>query len=267
MRAAPALLALAACNSTFELRDTRRFDAREPPSCPASGPPPLSDQIHQAVFQDCMMFNASALTNTAMATCLSPNGLTNSYGPIDGPLVPVDLPGTPLDPTLSAEGDAATGLVSGLIHEWTLEGDAWIDAGALPLPRGFYSATSARPNRHIVGHENDQRIHEFAEDAPGVWHEVMPPYVFADVAGIEAPPYLSPDGLRMIFEGVMDSTTAKNGYVSAVMYSDRASIDARFGEVVAIGAAPMTMERPYLTVDCARLYFHGVGEVLYLAQP
>jgi hypothetical protein len=267
MRAAPALLVLAACNSTFELRDTRRFDAREPPSCPASGPPPLSDQIHQAVFQDCLMFNASAVTDTAMAMCLSSNGYTNSYGHIDGPLAPVDLPGTPLYPALSAEGDAAIGLVGSVSHEWTLQGDAWADAGALPLPRGYYSATSARPNRHILGQENDQMIHEFAEDAPGVWHEVMPPYVFASVAGIDAPPYFSPDGLRLIIEGEMISTTAKNGYVNAVMYADRASIDARFGDTVAIAAAPVTMERPYLTVDCARLYFHGVSEVLYLAQP
>ena len=67
-------------------------------------------------------------------------------------------------------------------------------------------------------------------------------------------PNLSPDGLRL----VLGSTTQQ----SKVMYSDRPSVDMRFRQAVPLMDIPDVPD-PFLTEDCARVYFSGIGSVFY----
>ena len=70
-----------------------------------------------------------------------------------------------------------------------------------------------------------------------------------------------------MLEASFAAPLAPKGYINAVAYVDRASMDEPFGTPVPIAGTVLTFERPYLTDDCARLYFAGLGEVLYLQQP
>ncbi len=72
-------------------------------------------------------------------------------------------------------------------------------------------------------------------------------------------PALTSDGLRLIIPG-LDATGR-----SALFYTDRTDIDGTFGMATMLGA-PADLSEPYMTDDCARLYFSALDTVFYISQ-
>ena len=52
----------------------------------------------------------------------------------------------------------------------------------------------------------------------------------------------------------------------AVYYADRAMIADRFGPPSVLADVPWSQDL-FMTEDCGRMYFPGLGNVLYEAQP
>ena len=70
---------------------------------------------------------------------------------------------------------------------------------------------------------------------------------------------MATDGLRIVFYArALDQAFY-------VMYSDRPTIDDRFRPADQITGVPNVAD-PFLTEDCARIYFSGLGSVFYESQ-
>lgn len=108
---------------------------------------------------------------------------------------------------------------------------------------------------------HDQRIHELAFDGTS-WTDVASydPVNDLDVTSIGSIPNLSPDGLRMVLAAVPPMDNRDH-----VMYSDRPTVTDRFRPAVRLTGAPDVID-PFLTEDCARIYFSGFGSVFYVEQ-
>jgi len=287
---AAVLVATCACNSILGIDPTDLTAAagRPPPACPAlGGTPTFYGELHQLpAARDCVSYSPNVDLKLAAARC---NDVL-SIGPLDEPLAPITA--SPLvsyykdGPHLEPDGDhfmmvwfdtivgqhAVAEFARGPDDTWT---------GGTPLhiavlgTAGFYiSNPTAGTDRRMVYQDYDYSLQrgsvvELADRGAG-WKEL---WRYSNAELFPAEPTtelyeqsLSPDGLRMVFTAAQDITrpdgTTKT--VWGTFYSDRATLDDHFTAAREIPAVPPDIYDPYLTPDCGRVYFEGLGTIFYL---
>ncbi len=287
------LIFLAGCNQVFGLQDTteappidaRQFDAPPdaPYACPPAGsgePPTFAAQFHQIVPRgNCRSYTTSPMTGVAIATCVVTAGpVTNEirHGAIDSDLLTPSVLTPPFNsgfslPKLSPEGDQLwTAYLDASSSMWKIAvytpdgSDGWtrsvnvsshsetIEVVSTPMRAG-------RPRR--VLYATTTEIRELDEGSNGIWTEIVD-HRYRVPGGTAASPNLSPDGLRMVFMAV----SGPLGSPEVVHYADRPNLSAPFGPAIPLVDVPAGADTPFLTDNCGRLYFSGLGSVLYVAQ-
>ncbi len=285
--------ALAGCNQVFALKttselpavDARYFDAPTDaaPTCPPDGSPPtFSPTLHQ-IPQDCFGYTLSATTGLAIASCRGPETRgAISQGSIDHELTASTMswpdsgftPQLQPPPVISADGDQMVALGADSVGNWAyasyqLQPDgSWLAASAmqLPFPAGNGDAVSApthRPNRRMLYLRSsfDGSLHELAEDQTGAWQDVgvisIASLGLLYLQSIE----LSADGLRLIAIGETTTLPGDNA-----LYSSRSDLSAAFPPPAVLASVPPGAGHPFLTDDCARVYFDGLSNLFYVQQ-
>lgn len=283
------LIAIAACNPVFGLEPTKLVDAAyfdspidAPPRCPTTGgAPAFKDVFHQLDATGCTSYTQSD-AGFAMVACGPPMMPKRpAKGGLDGPFRPLTYPLPPttgtLDVRLAPEGDLALVRLQGFLPTLTYydvvvpdaTGEQWTTIGSIPTTTSAtnipqISTPSRGPVRHVIRVGNAQSSPYMLDElvGDGASWTVRDTYEFAPALGVSwipAPMSLSPDGLRLVFLGV-----SATGPVT--MYAERPSIDSRFGAAQPIASVPTGLEAPFLTSDCARLYFTVVDRVFYVDQ-
>ncbi len=269
-----ALLVLCSCNQIFGLQKTNPAYYDAPFTCPMpGGTPSFASLVHQAVAQKCLGYTISTARGVGMAACydstLRPRP---SEGPIDGMLATVtgldDTIAAPTYMRLSPEGDEAIGAYidagTCTFRTYQRQSDgSWLRGPDLGTSTNNleYSTPTRRPNRHMLETgTGDKALHELVETAPGTWSEIAS-YSESEL-GMLGPSYpeLSPDGLRLVLSG-----TSSSGMTLVVFYSDRPTIADRFRTTVPLAGVPPASD-PFLTEDCARVYFSSLGTIAYVQQ-
>lgn len=280
MRRAALVVVLAGCNQVFDLNATAHVDAaRLGPqldaavTCPAVGSPPkFSTRLTQVIAQPCNEYTLSATSQLALATCVSENTSKVFEGRIDEEMAPargfVPPVGFQLERArLSPDGDFAFVRLANLtgggyrigsyvrtdVGSWELGPDLQMVATYGTM---LAAITRGAP-RHALRYDSDAYVfEEEVESSTGAW-TLVGTYHPADLGvGAFLTPYLSPDGLRMVFWG----TTLAND--PRVFYVDRPDLAARFGIAVPLDV-PAAYD-PYLTEDCKRLYFTSLDSVFFI---
>lgn len=267
MRPAWWLVALAGCDRIFGLSPTQLPPPDAPYACPAIGSvPAFSPVLHQSVFQFCDYLSVSADTNMAMAECFEPRSFVG-YAPRETELVPVpdaQIPSTMRYPKLSPEGDQAFlyDPQAGDVTVFALTGDTWALASAIPqITTATFSAPTRAPRHLLTATYNPNVLNDLIESG-GVW-TVHDSYAVSllgvdDIEGVS----ITPDGLRVIYyatpHGMLDYK---------VLYSDRATVDDRFGPGTVLDPVPPLYD-VFITYDCSRIYFSSsdLQQVLYIEQ-
>ncbi|MBA3393032.1 MAG: hypothetical protein H0T89_10330 [Deltaproteobacteria bacterium] len=209
-----------------------------------------------------------------MASCNDSNVLEE--GPIDGPLSPAIGLGSIFAlgfPRLSPEGDELFVRVNESVTRiatyrrasdtggWSRGPDAYSDASLL----GFSPPTRGSGNRRMmvttaVPGEGGALV-ELVEN--GGWSvrgsAYTPAELGADSFGL---PFLSEDGLRLVFA----STTSATVVMTKVVYADREGIDQRFRPVGEVMGAPKERSYGHITPDCGRYYVARSGAISYAPQ-
>ncbi len=285
-----ALLGLCACNQIFGLSGTKAraidaqyFDAPAdaPYSCPGAGAQPAYGRLlHQVIEQNCYYYTISTTSGLAIASCYEQAGMQIESGLIDQAMTPITLQtkfatGYWYNPVFTTDDDifvtaydsAATAYS---FVSWVRGGDGtWADGPAITWP--FTWATgdtltvpSHAPGRHMLYfRQPDNAWYEIAETSPGTWALARAtPYTVAQL-GMQwvYEIQMSGDGLRLIAYGEPVGATTYS-----IVYSSRPSLDADWPPLQPLAGAPGGATAPYLTDDCARLYFSGLSSVLYVQQ-
>jgi hypothetical protein len=244
----------------------------------------FSVKVHQVVDQGgCTAYTQSSTADLAIGVCTGVAGASNTLieqGPVDSELQGTDItPSAGFDfsyAALAPEGDqlwvirgeAAAGVATISVYDrappnsWTFAYVAYTlpatDTGASLSP-----PMRVGPDRHML-YTVGADIHELQELSLGVWSELriygrnsLGVMLFGSAT-------LSPDGLRMVFTG----TSSGPGPGSpGVFYSDRASVTDAFTTSTFLEGPPVDGQTPFLTEDCGRVYFSGLGSVFFVAQP
>jgi hypothetical protein len=287
------VVALGACNQVLGLdrtqqvppTDAKYFDAPAdaPYACPPIGQPPkFSSAFHQFdAGGNCTGYTRSTdQGNIAMATCEVTMGASFTVveeGEIDKSMMKTMFvtTGGPfgfVSPVVAPDGDqvwvnrqlSTTGTIS--VYDRSAPGSWTFSYDAYALPPADSAAVLSPPTRpipvrHLV-YVSGATIHELVESAPTTWSEVRTYRALSFTMTTIYDARLSPDGLRMVFSGV----TAGPGSSQAVRYSDRASVDVPFVGATSLDGPPSSGQTPFMTEDCSRVYFSGVGSVFYVAQ-
>ena len=243
-------------------------------ACPPIGTAPaFSRVIHQPIVAACTNYSESRTTRQAVAQCAVSQQMFVMQGPIDGPLAPIaELTG--FYARLAPEGDVlytggyATGGVAWFAH---MRNDAglWertVEVAFPPTSLNYLGTPSRGPLRRVmvVDYNAQTALLEY-ELAPSGDLRLLDRYSAADL-GVAAfngsMMNMSPDGLRAVFVayGVGDTPGEMR-----VFYADRATVAQRFGAAVLLPDVPTSREA-YLSEDCGRIYFPGLGSLLYLRQ-
>jgi hypothetical protein len=270
----------------FGLHDTHSQADALPLGCPALGTPPrFSNKFHQVVDQDCVDYTTAADADLAMATCTGAGTTAVFTGSIDQPLSNAGITAPdPINvrrPRLFPEGNGAYIVFDNYdangddeLAEFQLANGTWQNVGVLALSQWtttftlptYFGTPTRAPNRHIMVAAcpdvicNDLVVHELVQKDDRSWIEPGAPYRDVDlgVVQITDAPNLSPDGLRMLL--LAEPTVGR----SQTFYADRPSIDVRFGPLVLLDTLPENAD--FLTADCTRLYFSGLGSIFYEPQ-
>jgi hypothetical protein len=274
------LFALSACNQVFGLEPTKTrsslpfYDAPidAPFTCPPIGTTPhFATDPHQVVYQPCDRFQSTADGAIAIATCLG----AISQGPTSGPLSPVaDLASTSgvqrQDAWLAPDGDQlVVAEQTSFVRYLHAGGDHWTRADTLSWPAAItssvYSASTPTRGtpRRMLAVDNSGYLDELIDDGTGVLQ--LQQRYGQGALGIfnYNDPMLSPDGLRALVYGTRPDST---GLVQqSVWYTDRASLADDFRPFDAMPDVPI-VEDPFMTEDCARVYFSGIGSIWYVQQ-
>ena len=242
--------------------------------CPPIGTAPqFSRLLHQAIFQDCFEYSTSA-AGTAVAMCNVDSSVALFEGPVDAPLLAIPGFGPQAGFVLEAaqlapEGDelfvsyeSTSSPVTSRIERFVAAADgSWTQSVDVTHPLlGFASmgTPSAGPRRHVLVVTMSTAIQELVVDSTGA-SSLIRSYTATDLGiGANSAPNLTADGLRAVFAG---STTTSSG----VYYSDRAAIDDPLSPAISLAGLPFATD-PFLTSDCARLYFSALSSVLYVRQ-
>ena len=255
-----ALLLLAGCNQVYGLDSTQLTPADAPRGCPAFGEPlKFSPYVGQSVFQDCIDYQIGG--TRAIGFC---NGAL-AEGNVDQPLAPMmfiprDAASTYQRYTLWPDGETMFVFEDSLINgsRWLLyarnAAGMWTSSGEVPGPMSgehIGAPSSSSPRHAFVSGTATGGIREVIDD--GQWSEVHT-YDAVEL-GNHLPSrsvQLSPDGLRMMYFVFKD----------AVYYSQRAKLGDKFPVPTKLEGAPV-LEDAFLTADCQRLYFSGLGRVFF----
>lgn len=279
------LLALAGCDAVFGIEHTTalpRADAQKfdgipdaPFACPPTGTAPkFSVFFRQVVPQgDCDHYTTGG--GIAFATCggsSDTSPFTVQQSAVDSstmnPVTPSALDYAMLSPDGTelwyAHADAlGNGVISVYVPDganaWKASYDAFVVTG-----NSFITATTpmsvGSPRHALVSISGT--IHELAEVSPQMWSDVAMYQLVPTPGIVDSPPQLSPDGLRVVFHGSNVGSPAEVG----VFYADRASLSAPFNAAVLLEGPPVGAATPFMTGDCSRLYFSGLGSVFYVPE-
>jgi hypothetical protein len=292
--------ACAACDSVAGLRGTAAADARPidaaffdaPADAPYACPPPgrnmsptYSPQFQEVIATgDCRFYSFSKSANRAAARCtqsIEAVTLIVEQGTYQPPTLAQVFP-SPVPPNgkslgisvkLSPEGDElwviqldTTSLVyTASVYvptatSWTYDHDVTtIAANASDI-----SAPTAKGSGRRFLYYIAPIVHEVVEGPPGTWTDVNQ-YTAASlgVAAIDDVPSMTPDGLRMVFSA---SFHAGPSQYAAIAYADRASTSVPFSPATPLVGIPGAATTPFLADDCGRIYFSGLGAILFVAQ-
>jgi hypothetical protein len=273
------------CNQVFHLDETLLPEAaplEAPPTCPGfGGTPEFGLVVHQlAGTGGCNSFTLDA-AGDELADC----GTSFVLGTDPTAFAPIGITDggtlTFLEPSLVPEGDEVfftsfdnststfvpQHLVRGAGGAWTAS-SLVISPPLATVESTLGNATRRGPPRRMLALDFDtERVLQELEEMPtGEWMRVRT-YRELDVLSARsiASPWLSSDGLRMMF--VVFQIVDMNAVDEHLYYADRASLDDPFGAPRPIASAPPNLRTPFLTDDCARLYFGGLDQILYLEQP
>lgn len=282
MRWAWAVLTVAACNDVYGLGDTRLYTA--PTSCPPIGTPPhYAPRFAQMLVADCDNYTPSSDAGFALAGCANNGTEYIGAGAIGDDLGLTDIPARNKCVNLNyarlaPEGDRAyvddnnfdclgndsfAEYVATDPMHWTYVGDSGIPPSTDGTGEELGSFTYG-PDRHaMVVSGTDGTLHEWVLQGTS-WHEILPAYVGPELglraSSINGAPNLTPDGLRLVFQAVGADGAA------ATFYMDRPAIDARFTVATPLAGVPGDVYDAYLTPDCTRVYFSGLGRIFYLEE-
>lgn len=284
------LSALCGCNQVYGLDktesapviDAQYFDAPAdaPFTCPAIGMTPGYSRVLHQIIQNCKEPSVST-TGRAVADCSEPV-YQIAEGPVGEPLVPV----AGLEDTTSSsetikihharyapEGDelmvrivrqAATN--TGRIVVFARSGAGFVESHDVTLSWQMldslvtFGTPSRGPRRRMFVYDVTNAYQEIEFDSTGV-ATLVDTYTAANlgVASITSfAPNMTPDGLRAVFGGVV-------GGESADLYIDRANLGQRFSTGRVLPNLPFT-STPFMTDDCARIYFSGFGSMFWVQQ-
>lgn len=268
------LAALAGCNQVYGLDSTQLRDGA-PPDAPyacTDQPPDLRGKPIEIVGGRDAARSYSISIDRRIAVAERTGTLVE--GPGDGPLsMPALLMPAPSlppgSPRLAPEGDelfvryysAISPSSPATVERYQREGNVWARRATILMINGAIPDISAPtrrdagPRRMLVLHSTID-LREMIETAPDVWMQVGA-YTAAELGAtaIQAP-NLTPDGLHLVYSG----QTASGPVLG---YTSRPEIGARFS-VPAVDANPFfgspAISDPFLTEDCARLYFYVLAK-------
>jgi len=267
------IVALAGCDGVLGLHGVSLVDGRPdapPPMCPAIGKvPTFTGQIGAIPARGCQSYTISSSMSTAAALCDDQIEL----GPTDQGLSPAPVPqlgATPAVPAIAPEGDVMVVRHQGATTSFQLDtlqlvGSQWQIVGAsFSVPAiATTSSPSRAPTRRLLVSEGSEVV-ELESTTLGTWtmHDtysvVSAPLALPSMVGGVA---LTEDGLRALF--FVPSSATETG--DSLYYADRATLDDQFGSASAL-AVPEPLESPYMTADCARIYFTALSTILYVEQ-
>ncbi len=284
MRWVVASVLLAGCTQVFGLAPTEQqpvtdaafFDAPAdaPFACPPIGETPQFSRVLNQTVQSCSEYSTTT-NGRGAAVCTEPVNQI-AEGPFDGLLTPV----AGLEQTAelhldfvryAPEGDELfvrswnQSTVIGRIRAFRRVDDSFVAAYDVVLPGQTtdsfvrFGTPSRGPRRRMMVRNRTDVYQEIELDATGA-SELIGNYVAADLGLTSitpSPPNLTPDGLRMVFSGGVSKA-------QGVQYSDRASLADRFRPVTGLDIP--TSPTPFLTADCARVYFSQIGYVFWVQR-
>jgi hypothetical protein len=273
---------LAGCDRIFGIHDTHElhidaqfFDAGidAPFACPAVGAPVYSPLLHQEFVQNCGEYNISADGTTAVGLCYVGAQASLHIGPPGMPLEPAGIPqsgqGAFAAPRLTPDGNELIVLeysfndASVAARHFVRAGSSWQTAGPLPFTLDAYRSIS-----HIARTPTGDRLFvldSMARNAQewelsnGTWTQHGPP-ITADELGV--PSFfriaLTPDGLHMLI-------SAGGSADQPLFFTQRVTADSPLATAAPAQGVPH-VDTPYMTNDCARVYFAGLGSIFYAQQ-
>lgn len=288
MRVWPVVLLVAGCNQIFgiagtdpaPLLDAQYFDAPAdaPFSCPPTGETPAFSQQLNQIIQYCLEPSAST-TGRAVAMCSDNSVSQVAEGPLEGPLLPLagfeQTASTYIDLIrYSPEGDEifvriwTQGSVVGRIvvarkttSGFTMHHDITLPSGETTDSFVRFGTPSRGPvRRMILRNAPEPGVREIEVDDAGQ-STTIGTYTAADLemASIGVPGNLSADGLRLVFQGTPP------GGPTGIAYADRASLADRFLPARALTGVPISAA-PYMTEDCARIYFGAINYMFWVQR-
>jgi len=286
MRFAVVTLVLCACNQLYGLEPTEPlpiepvfFDAPAdaPFACPPIGQTPQFSRLFHQIPQTCTEWTGSLISGKALAMCFQPT-MQIGQGPVEGPLAPIagfetvnqvhfDAPRTLPDAeqVIIRRWDETT--VFGEIRVYNRDAnDALTYSHEIKLPSAAtdsfvrYGSPSRGPKRRMFVRQLSIPLTEIEVDETGTSTQVAT-YSETDLdvtsfAGL--PPSMTGDGLRIVF-------SAAGPTMNGIFYSDRASLGDRFRAASLLMGVPSSSDA-FMTDDCERMYFSGLGSILYVQQ-
>jgi len=276
------MLAVCGCNQLLGVQQTQLYDGRPTPMCPSIGTlPTLYGDTHELPAAGCTSYRVGSDVDIAIARCTLQ---AISRGPIDQMLTPVVM--DPIGyiyngPHVAPEGtsmfiaynDVSTQRPQ--LREFDLQPDDSWRTGievALPAPSRLaaYTPPTHGPDRRIVYEIADgaaTSLEELSSVDGGPWQEAMR-YPMTELGIHNSTPFaleqpsMTPDGLRLLFVG--SYTEPGPTIVNGVFYADRVDIDQHFGVAQMLDRVPRDAREPYMTANCGRVYYTGLGAVYYV---
>jgi hypothetical protein len=282
---APALAVLAGCNwvygsdrvSTLSTPniDAQYFDAPidAPPMC-GSGAPQFKQELNEVIVpSNCQHFSVS--DNGMVVAICQPTLFMNLFAGMatdpDGlQLMVNDLPsdGQPTQVRIAPEGDFALIQIyrafdDDFYHAVRVDPatNIWHDLGPItaidPHMTSFLSTPTRGPDRHLLTWSLDSGFTEYLGD--GVDWTAQVPYISPGFGSISNAFGLTPDGLRLVAQAGV------NNSAPSARYGVRTDMSQPFMTSTPL-PEPASIQEPYLTEDCGKLYFFGLERVLYVKQ-
>jgi hypothetical protein len=278
------LLVACGCDRIFDLRaaepfDAAFFDAALATSCPPSGTVPVfSTTPHQVLFRPCNQYTTSdRADDTAVATCSDhvEQGSIDSELAVAPDLAAPDASTLQFTPTLSPEGDQVyvfryVSTTNTVLRYRRLATDRWDGGTALAFSSSItgrpieLSTPTRGPVRRTILHDGSGFWHELVDDGSATLAlvDTFDPVSVLGVYNASAA-QLSPDGLRVVVYGTLPRSDGT--VMQSVWYADRDSLGSRFRAAAALTDVPIVND-PFLSEDCERLYFSGIGSIWYVQQ-
>jgi hypothetical protein len=257
------LIILAACNQVYGLDSTRPSDAAyfdapadAPYACPPLGTPPQFSRVfEQTVIQSCTSYTVST-TGRALAVCRLDGQARIAEGAIGEPMTAApgfDALGVVYDsPRLATTGGRAIVRVGGTHYLYTRAETSWVQGAAIAATPLQFVSGPTRVGRIIA--VSSGIVRELADNGDGTFSQVgMQTFAALGLTNVGDQVHLTGDGLRLVMRGSVGTGTE-------LLYSDRRDLASGFAPFVRMPEIAF-LGHGYMTEDCARLYFSGLGNV------